>query len=164
MAFLRELDSAMPAFQARAEALILRVPGEGLPALRADEEAHVLMATADRLAPIVQGWLRAVHALADIERGWGPAERAQEAGIAFNAHTEDILRAWDALLAVQPSTERMRRVLSLIHQGCYELYLSGPRSLWESSRDVARGQAEARLVFEPEAPALALATQELRRG
>ena len=107
--------------------------------------------------------MRAVHALADVERGWGPAERARDAARAFDAHTEDFLHAWAGVLAVQPATERMQRVLSLIHQGCYELFLSGPRSLWESCRDIAEGKADARLVFEPEAPALALATQELRR-
>lgn len=164
VAFLDELAPRMEEFQPRAEALILRVPGEGQPALTAESEAAVLVHVADGLVPVVQGWLRAVDDLATTERAWGPADRAREAAHRFNEQTEKFLHVWERLLLVQPATEPMRRLLGLMHQGCYELYLSGPQSLWHSCRDIVAGEQEARLVFEPEAPALALATQELRRA
>lgn len=163
VAFLGELDGPMPGFQARAEALILQVPGEGRPALRADEEAEVLMRVAEGIIPPVRAWVRAVEDLAAAERAWGPADNARAAARRFNAATEEFLAVWGRLLEVQPATEPMRHVLALIHAGCYEFFLSGPAALWRECRDIAAGKAEARIAFEPAGPSLNDAAQELRR-
>jgi hypothetical protein len=163
VAFLGELDAALPGQKARAEALILRVPGEGKPALRADEEAGVLLHVADGIIPPVQAWVRAVKELAEAEQAWGPREHAAQAGRRFAAATQEFLDVWERLLDVQPATEPMRHVLGLVHQGCYEFFLSGPLDLWQACRAIAAGEREARLTFEPSAPSLNDASQELRR-
>lgn len=162
VAFLEALDAAMPRQLERAEALILRVPGEGQPALAADAEARVLQGIGDGLAGPVQAWVQAVRALADVERGWGPRDRAREAGLAFNRATGEFLDLWERLLLVQPATPPMRHVVGLVHQGCYEFFLSGPRDLWRGCRGIVEGKAEARIAFEPSAPSLTQATHELR--
>lgn len=163
VAFLEELDPAMARFQPRAEALILRVPGEGHPALTADAEAEVLIRVAEGIMPPVRAWVAAVNALAAAERAWGPSDNARRAGRQFNAATEEFLAVWDHLLQVQPATAPMRHVLGLIHIACYEFFLSGPTALWHSARDIVEGKAEARLTFEPSAPSLRQATHELNQ-
>jgi len=107
--------------------------------------------------------VRAVQELAEVERGWGSRERAQAAAARFNASTEAFLAVWERLLLVQPATEPMRHVLGLVHQGCYELFLSGPRDLWRSVQAIVEEGAPPRLDFEPQAPSLQQATHELRR-
>jgi hypothetical protein len=161
VAFVGELDAAMPALQARAEALILTVPGEGQPSLRADEEAVALMRAAEGIMGPVQGWVKAVQALADAERAWGPREHAARAGQAFVAQTEAFLGVWEGLLRIQPATPPMRHVLGLIHTGFYEFFVSGPTSLWRSAGAIVEGKEEAKLAFEPAAPSLNQASQEL---
>lgn len=163
VAFLGELDGPMAGFQARAEALILRVPGEGQAALTAEAEAEVLMRVAEGIIPPVRAWVAAVNALAAAERAWGPSDNARRAARDFCSATEEFLAVWDHLLQVQPATEPMRHVLGLIHAGCYEFFLSGPTQLWRSCRAIVGGQAEAKLVFEPAGPSLNEAAQELRR-
>lgn len=163
VAFLATLDGPTQGYQARAEALILRVPGEGQAALTREAEAHVLMEVAEGIIPPVQAWVKAVQDLAATERAWGPADNARRAGQDFAAATAEFLAVWEHLLQVQPATEPMRHVLALIHTGCYEFFLSGPTALWRSCRDIAEGKAEARLTFEPQGPSLNEAAQELRR-
>ncbi|HEV8361857.1 MAG TPA: hypothetical protein VGR28_15525 [Candidatus Thermoplasmatota archaeon] len=162
-AFAAELEAPLAAQKARAEALILRVPGEGQQPLRADAEARALLALADRLGPLVQGWVGALEELAALERARGPDEDARGAARRFLRLTEEFLAAWEGLLRIQPAKPAMQRLLGLVHVGCYELFSSGPADLARSCRAIAAGEAEARLAFEPEAPSLVLATQELRR-
>jgi hypothetical protein len=162
VAFQEELARAFEAQRGRAEALILRVPGEGQPALLQEHEAGVLQHVAEGIIPPVQGWVKAVQQLAEVERGWGSTERARGAARAFSEATEAFLQVWERVLLVQPATEPMRHVLGLLHLGCYELFLSGPAELARSCADIAAGKAEAKLSFEPAAPSLAQATHELR--
>lgn len=163
LAFLGELDPGMPGHKARAEALILRVPGEGQQALAAAAEAEVLVQVAEGIIPPVQAWVKAVQALAATEQAWGPADNARRAGQAFDAATEEFLAVWEHLLRVQPATPPMQHVLGLMHQACYEFFLSGPLELWQSCADIAAGRRESKLTFEPAAPSLNEAAQELRR-
>lgn len=163
LAFLGVLEDTLAEQQRRAEALILRVPGEGQVALSAAAEAEVLMHVAEGIIPPVQGWVKAVQDLAATERAWGPSANAAAAAQRFNAATEQFLAVWDKLLLVQPATEPMRHVLGLIHTACYEFFLSGPAALGRSCRDIADGKAKATLEFEPSAPSLNQAATELRR-
>ena len=163
LAFHGELDAALPALQARAEALILRVPGEGQPAMTAEAEATVLTHVAEGIIPPVQAWVKAVQDLASAEKGWGPSEHARAAGARFVRATEDFLEVWQRLLLIQPATEPMRHVLGLIHLACYEFFLSGPVELRHVAGEIVAGKREATLTFEPSAPSLNQAAQELRR-
>lgn len=162
LAFLEAIEAPMQRHQARAEALMLRVPGEGQPALAPEAEAHVLMEVAEGIIPPVQAWVNAVKDLATAEQAWGPSDDARRAALEFSAATEEFLAVWEHLLKVQPATEPMRHVLGLVHAGCYEFFLSGPSALWRSCRQIAEGKAEARLVFEPQGPSLNQAARELR--
>ena len=163
VAFLEELQAPMERQQAAAEALILRVPGEGQANLPANEENELLQEVAAEIMGPVQAWVRAVQDLADAERAWGPSENARRAGRDFAQATDEFLAVWARLLEVQPATEPMRHVLALVHAGFYEYFLSGPRELWRSGQDIVAGKAEARLTFEPQAPSLRDASSELRR-
>ncbi|MCA1814314.1 MAG: hypothetical protein LC624_10260, partial [Halobacteriales archaeon] len=97
------------------------------------------------------------------ERAWSPSEGARRHAQEFAAATERFLGLWEHLLRIQPATEPMRHVLGLVHQGCYELFLSGPVDLMRSCDAIVRGEAAARLDFAPSAPSLRQATHELRQ-